>query len=228
MAKNGPTPDPSVDSAGPVPPPPESEDVARSAGNSATPPPVGDIFDNLESLRLKQDFNRVKVRKPFTNCPIRKPRTHEWFQVHPDPAYRFETVLFAYKEEMSAEWYLPVGEDVLAELDGSSLHNVVIFVWCNRKKDTAIWPIRLADDDGKMNDWHASLLEVFTKYAQGQWVRMEAGDQGYKIEIAENEGLPDPEWPPAAINEVLRVAFKGGRVIDSLDHPLIQKLRGRV
>jgi hypothetical protein len=57
---------------------------------------------------------------------------------------------------------------------------------------------------------------------------MEAGDQGYKIEIAENEGLPDPEWPPAAINEILRVAFKGGRVIDSLDHPLIQKLRGRV
>ena len=190
--------------------------------------PVGDIFDNLELLRIKQDFNRVRVSKPFTKCLIRKPRAHEWFQTHPDEEYRFETVLFAHKEDMSAEWYLPVGADVMSELEGPSLYNVQIFLWVNRKKDAYVWPVRLADVDGKMNDWHASLLGLFTNHSIGRWVRMAAGDGGYDIEVAENDDLPGPEWPPHPMNHILRVAFKGGRVIDTLDHPVIQKLRGRV
>jgi hypothetical protein len=206
----------------------EISDTPESAEpNGPNLPPVGDIFDNLEALRLKQDFNRVKVRKPFTLCPIRKPRDHEWFQSRVD--YAFETTLFEHKEDMSSEWYLPVGADVLDELSGRSLHEVVIFLWVNRKSNCCIWPVRLADADGRVNSWHQSMRDVFTTYANsGSWIRIEAGDGGYQVELAENETLPDPAWPKLPLNEILRVAFKGGRVVDSLDHPLIQKLRGRV
>jgi hypothetical protein len=98
----------------------------------------------------------------------------------------------------------------------------------NRKKDAYIWPVRLADIDGKVNDWHANLLDLFTNHTVGRWVRMAAGDGGYDIEAAENDDLPGPEWPPFPMNHILRVAFKGGRVVDTLDHQVIQKLRGRV
>ena len=52
---------------------------------------------------------------------------------------------------------------------------------------------------------------------------------GYEVEIAENEALPDPVWPDVDLTTILRTAFKGGRLIDRLDHPVIvQYMRGRV
>ena len=219
-------PDPAA-SANAVPINP-AEDPAPEKLEVVNDHPVGDVFDNLEALRLKQDFNRVKVKRPFTLCPIRKPRPHEWFQVHPDPAFRFEGRLFKHKEGMSEDWYLPVGADVLVELEGRSLVAVVIFVWVNRKRDCAIWPIQLGDEEGKINSWHESMHEMFTVHAIGQWARIESGDGGYKVETAQNEELPPPEWPQHTLAEILRVAFKGGRVVDSLDHPLIKKLRGLI
>jgi hypothetical protein len=36
---------------------------------------------------------------------------------------------------------------------------------------------------------------------------------------------PEPDWPNVPFNELLRVAFKG-KVIDTLDHPVLKRLRG--
>jgi hypothetical protein len=39
--------------------------------------------------------------------------------------------------------------------------------------------------------------------------------------------LSDPTWPEAPFRDLLRVAFKD-RFIQSLDHPVLKKLRGEV
>ena len=39
------------------------------------------------------------------------------------------------------------------------------------------------------------------------------------------QDIPDPEWPDLPFNQLLRIAFKN-RVVDSLDHPTLQRLRG--
>ena len=102
-----------------------------------------------------------------------------------------------------------------------------MFWWINRKKNTFVWPVTLADSDGRQNDWHASMYEMLTAHSRGQWCRIEAGDGGYNPTIAEEE-LVAPEWPEVKhFGEVLRVAFKkGGRVVDTPDHPLLKRLRG--
>ena len=209
-------------------PEPEVEDLKPNGAEpqSAT----SDIFANLEALRLKQDFTRARIKKPFTNCAIRKPRKHEWFQAHTDPAFRFEVQLFSLQMDMSPEWYWPIGADVLAELDPTSLYSCVIYPWINRKKDVSIWPVPLHDVDGRDNDWWASMREVMSHHAaQGDWVRIRGGSQAYDLEVAENQCLPPPEWPKVDLNTILRTAFKGGRVIDRLDHSVIQEsMRGRV
>jgi hypothetical protein len=190
------------------------------------------VFDHLESFRLRQSFDKVKVRRPLATVVIRKPKAHEWFQAHPD--YRYEGTLFKAQEEgLSEEWFFPVTEEVLAvleELSPTGLKNVLIFWWINRKKNTFIWPVTTADSDGRQNDWHASMLEMLSVHGLGQWCRIEAGDGGYNPSIADNSDadLPVPEWPAVQhFGEVLRVAFKkGGRVIDGPEHPLIKRLRG--
>ena len=108
--------------------------------------------------------------------------------------------------DMSPEWYWPIGADVLAELDPTSLYSCVIYPWINRKKDVSIWPVPLHDVDGRDNDWWASMREVMSHHAaQGDWVRIRGGSQAYDLEVAENQCLPPPEWPKVDLNTILRI-----------------------
>ncbi len=45
------------------------------------------------------------------------------------------------------------------------------------------------------------------------------------IRMATGE-LPGPEWPQESLGELLKIAFKGGKLIDSVDHPVLKRLRG--
>jgi hypothetical protein len=215
-----------------VTPFPTDDQEAVKAIKPATSPQ--DVFSNLEKHRLRQSFDKLKVRKPLTTVGIRKPKKHEWFQSH--PVYREEWPLFLAEEEgVGGDWFFPVGDDVMAsleELSPKGVRQCQISWWINRKGNTFIWPVQLADMDGRQNEWHASMLDVMNAQAVGQWARIEAGDSGYTVTIAEclEDGQPisKPDWPPIEyFGEVLRVAFKkGGRVIDNVDHPLIIRLRG--
>ena len=187
---------------------------------------VGDVFDNLDALRVDQSYGSgLKTRKPFTQCPIRKPRAHEWFRVSRD--LMIETELFEHKEDMSAEWYLAVGPIVKAELEGKYLHRVRVYVWTNRKGALHIWPVKLPDKEGKTNDWNTSSEEA-CKTGQDHWTMIENTGGGWQAIVAENDQLSEPEWPPHTMNQILRVAFKGGKVVEKFEHPLLDRLRGRV
>ena len=49
-----------------------------------------------------------------------------------------------------------------------------------------------------------------------------------KYDVFEASGsIPDPEWPELPFREMLKLCFKD-RYIDSLDHPVLQSLRGEV
>ena len=49
---------------------------------------------------------------------------------------------------------------------------------------------------------------------------------GVAYELFEATGnFPEPEWPEVEFSEILRVAFRE-RYIDSIDHPLVKRLRG--
>ena len=40
-------------------------------------------------------------------------------------------------------------------------------------------------------------------------------------------GLPDPEWPQdKTLDDLLNIALGSGYFVDSLEHPVIKKLRG--
>ena len=47
---------------------------------------------------------------------------------------------------------------------------------------------------------------------------------GYEITVAESV-MADPTWPEHSFQDLVRIAFRD-RVITSLDHPVIKRLRG--
>jgi hypothetical protein len=49
--------------------------------------------------------------------------------------------------------------------------------------------------------------------------------RSYRIFEAVGE-FPDPQWPAMSLAQMLEVAFAGGHVIESDDHPQVRQLRG--
>lgn len=181
-----------------------------------------DLFANLESLRLSQDFGQsLGVKKLLTTVPVRKP-AKEWF-VRTNASLRIETCVLELKEDR--EVYL-VDSPLWPPLAGEATFGPrALFVSMNRQGTMFVWPVRLPGPDGKIDDWNRSALEAATT-AETSWVRVSANMAlgAYDVAVATAE-LAEPDWPDMPLAEILRIAFKG-RVIDALDHPVLRRLRG--
>ena len=59
-----------------------------------------------------------------------------------------------------------------------------------------------------------------------KWVRVSANQSlgAYEVLVAEN-CITEPEWPEHTLQELIRIAFKD-RIVDSVDHAVVRRLRG--
>jgi hypothetical protein len=189
--------------------------------NSATGAP--DPFDPA-SLRLTGDFAAASgVKKHLLYFPVRKPDKTWFVRTHPDEGYRLQTAVIELKEDR--ETYL-VNPKLWSELAAEKTFSPrALLTAVNRQGTHFIWPCRLPGTDGKLDDWGSSMLEA-AKLARDAWVRVTANMPLGAYDVFEATGnLAEPVWPEAPFCELLRVAFKG-RMIDTLDHPVLRRLRG--
>jgi hypothetical protein len=199
-----------------------------SARLDPTPPHTDAAPDPFDpsSLRLTGDLSAAMgVRKALLTVPVRKPDKSWFVRTHPDESYRLQTAVIELKEDR--ETYL-VTQNLWPELAAESTFSPrALFIGINRQGVVFLWPVRLPGSDGKLDDWSRSALEA-ADMARSAWVRVTAnmGLGAYDVYEA-TAPLPDPEWPDTPFRELLRVAFRG-RLIDSLEHPVLLRLRGEV
>ncbi len=182
-----------------------------------------DPFDPA-ALRISQDFAAAAgVKQVLATIPVRKPGKQDFIRTHPSEDYRLTTVILELKDERS-ESYL-VTPDLRDELIGEVIP-VTLFLAINRQGVVFFWPCKLPDPSGRVNAWHESALEA-AHLARDGWIRVTADMSlgAYRIFQATGE-LPDPEWPTESLGELLKIAFKGGKLIDAVDHPVLKRLRG--
>ncbi|MBT4290806.1 MAG: hypothetical protein HOD92_26055 [Deltaproteobacteria bacterium] len=178
---------------------------------------------DLSKLKLSQDFaSEIAVEKQIITVPVRKPNRQEFVRVHPDDAYAFETIVLELKEER--EVYL-VDNSLWKDLS----HEVVpkiIYTVINRQGTLFLWPIKLPLEDGRHDKWSRSALEG-AQIAKYRWLRVQANMNlgAYEMYKASGE-LSDPEWPDKSFDELVNIAFKD-LFINSLEHPVVQRLRGK-
>src|SRR6516165_312651 len=94
-------------------------------------------------------------------------------------------------------------------------------------RNSGVWPIRKPGADGKWNPYHESAMEL-SQGANHQWTRIQANtDAGrYEATVALAK-MPEPVWPEMPLARLIELGFKG-RIIDDINHPVLQKLRGEV
>jgi hypothetical protein len=181
-----------------------------------------DTFD-IENLRLSQNFGElVGVKKLLTTVPVRKPGKQEFFRVHPGEDWRLETAVLELKEDR--ETYL-VAPGLWPELPGELAPKLLLTI-ISRQGGVVIWPVRLPGEDGRQDNWIRSSLEA-ADFGQRNWIRLVPNMSlgGYEIYIATRDDLPEPIWPDLSFQEILNIAFRG-RFIQTLDHPIIRRLKG--
>jgi hypothetical protein len=182
-----------------------------------------DLFDP-SFLGLTQDFAaEANTAKKWDIIKVEKPTKSRVFRVH--PTMRLKTVLLTLKEDNETYLVLPAIRSVLA---GEALCGLHTLLACITKAGTPfLWPIRMADSDGKWNVWHQSAWQIAEK-AQARWARMQANrDAGHYVAEYDQRPLEhqqEPAWPDMQFRDWLELAFKGF-TIDSIDHPVLKRLR---
>ncbi|MFO0897585.1 MAG: hypothetical protein U0836_09205 [Pirellulales bacterium] len=183
-----------------------------------------DPFDDLDKLRLSQDFTTLTpVRQEITECLVKKPNKQEFVRCR-GKEWSFETWTFTEKEG-NRETYL-IQPHMVDELQGQAQPMLLMLAKSRFGKTPFFWPIPLAMAGATANRWHASAMTAAERSIDA-WVRIEADMNAgcYIINIAEGE-LPPPVWPEALeMRDYLRLAFKG-RMIASYEHPVVKALRG--
>jgi hypothetical protein len=215
-----------ADSA-PHPPPPEEPGEPQGPLAADREAPGGgvrpdDPFDPA-ALRLDQSFESPSVKRLLTTVPVRKPFRQHFVRVHPAKEYRGNFALIEVREEREFYLLTPL---IARELPGEfSLRTV--FTAMTRQDVLFLWPVILPDPDGRQNEWHRSAAEA-AQLAQKKWVRIRADMAlgAYVIHEAQGE-LSEPLWPEYSFRDLLKIGFRD-RLVDSLDHPVIRKLRGLV
>ncbi len=183
-----------------------------------------DPFD-LSRLRLPDDDeNDLGVQELLVSVPYRKPSKEQFFRVHPDQAYRCTAGLVELKESDGEAYW--VDKDLWPQLvDEPTFGKRLVVTTVNEPGLVFLWGLRLPGPDGKVPDWVSIPLEA-AKSAEKAWTKLywDQGQKKHRIRVA--KGIPtEPAWPSQPLNELVRLAFKD-RVITTLDHPVLARLRG--
>lgn len=166
----------------------------------------------------------VGVKKLLTTVPVRKPNKQDFVRVNPDPRYRLSpAAIIELKEDREVYLVTPA---MALELPGE-FTAVTLFTAINRQGVLNLWPVRLPGPDGRQMEWHRSAAEA-AELAMEKWIRVTANMSLGAYEVFEaTANLPDANWSELPFEEILKIAFRD-YIIDSADHPVVQRLRGSV
>lgn len=195
----------------------------KPANNGSANGDENDPFSHPEMLRIDPGYLRQPVaKKILTTVPIRKPGKQDFVRVHPDEEYRHLAHLVELRDERETYLVLP---KFIPELGEGEFYTATLYLAINRQRTLSVWPVRMPSPDGRISNWQTSAAEAVAR-AMRDWIRIVPNMNMGAYEILEAAGnFGDPEWPEMPFMDILRIAFKG-RLIESHDHHVVQRLRG--
>ncbi len=180
------------------------------------------VFKDIAKLKINPNSSNSNTRKILTNVPIRKPNKLTFNRTHPDENFRGD---FGIVESPDDKKTYLVSPDVAAEI--SDVGKVRLTTTIDRQGNIFLWPLKIPNPEGRNENWSESALEA-AELAQTKWIRIRANLSAGQYEIFEAEAtIPEPEFPDKSFAELLELAFCD-RVILNKNHPVIQKILGKL
>ncbi len=179
---------------------------------------------SISALRLSANYGAtLGVKKLLTRVPVGKPKKSNFFRVHASEEMAFQGMLLEQKEANESYLVVPNIAKEISEL----VTAVQLYAAIDRLNNVSLIPVPLPGEDGNRNPWHESLAQA-VEMSKSNWIRITANMSlgGYDV-FAAQASLSEPEWPEYDIEAFIEVAFRG-KIISSLEHPIVQSLLGRI
>jgi hypothetical protein len=178
-----------------------------------------DIFDPEYSI---DDEEALGIEKAIITIPVRKPKSTEFFRVH--PSYVAERFVVNLREGMDEDVYLI--SDELKDLVPENVRKARIYPTINKFGTVALWRINYPWGNSKRGAKAFNTAVKAAERAKTAWTRaIWNRDTGsYDVLIAKGD-LGVPRWPDMKMRDMLATAFDD-LVIDRADHDVIQELAG--
>jgi hypothetical protein len=191
------------------------ENDNKTAGNGK-PPEI--TKEGIRSLVLSQNYeDQIEAEDLLLNVAVRRPKKLEWIRVHPDHRMGPVALLEDDEEKLYA----------LKKHVHSAVHEeakVVTLRQCiTSTKVSFIWHVPCVQRDG--SDWPAwQGQRAAVEIAEGSWIRLIWQNEGKSYKVRQGKAdFGEPAWPSQSFDALVDIAFKG-RIVDSLDHPVVQRL----
>jgi hypothetical protein len=210
---------------------PDDFDVAKLALPTAQPAKVvagvGDEID-LAAITIRSNhIAKGATRQILNEVPVGRPGNSDWVWVFYDPAYRLECAVYEPKSTTSTSkgrTHLVTPAVVEKMKFERGIRNVEIFTFVDRHGNLGLWPVGFPNEE-RENAWIDSARDAAINHA-GKWINIRSDLTANRYLLSEPiSPLPAPAAPALPLSKLLAIAFKG-RVIDSVDHPLMRELRG--
>ena len=193
-----------------------------AAENAPSASDTGDL--DLAALRLPQNFGAAAgVKKIITTVPCRKPSNQTFIRVRPGDGWRMPAAILQLKED--GECYL-VMPNLFAELS-QEVRPKMLYASVTRDGNPFLWPINMPGEDGRLDAWSQSAHTAATM-AEKSWVRLVANRTVGAYDVMQATNLAEePVWPELTFRDLVNLAFRD-KLINSLDHPIVKRLRGEM
>jgi hypothetical protein len=214
----------------PANPPINNDSVPEQVGAvkpEPTNPAPANPFDPM-NLGISTDYAAAINVQKSTKAEGRKPNDQEYFRVSPLAEHRLIVASIADKQD-TGKIYIVAGsvlEAVKAEFP-RFVRAVQIVIAQTQVGLILAWPVPLEQDRG--GRWHSEHRRA-AEDGKTKWTTMVSNTPRAKYDVTSVDN-PKPvqvDWkslPPFA--EILQQAFSE-RLIDSVEHPLLMKLRGKI
>ena len=181
----------------------------------------------LEQLKLPDGFASAGggVKQPLKPS-YGKLSKHRFSRVHPGEDFKWPALIVTLKESGgNGESFIAI--PALRSRLGSLASPKVLRLAVDNAGTPRLVGVPIIDPNGRPNSWNDSLVRA-VQIAESQWVRIESNNAATQYEvIVAKEDLGAPQWPNQSMQELVLACFDG-KIIQSVDHPVIRDLEGRL
>ena len=214
------------------------DDVAVTATDDAVATETADTVAETDEEQLdeeEREFRALRCDLPGVKGAAaagivaisvgKSPNKNEFFRTHPT----FRPIVPIVIHEVGMEQlYFVVSADMVEPLSaiGVKVAKHTLYLTVTTRGAIRIVPVRGAGDDGEMNEYNRT-KEIGLIEGIEAWRRLYTDEENrcYKAFPAPVERFSDPQWPDLKPAKIFKLAFRDkGRLIDSTEHPLFQKL----